>query len=140
MQRISIGTTPHASHQCRFVLSRGLRKPQASHMNMSVGALWGMAGRLTNFLHLHRDEFVPPFADYCCTGVRPLFAGITFAVAAVCDWQTLDFVSGSATHESIWCIKQVHTVYLLDAAARRRARIIGPREIDRRGKIAPFRV
>jgi hypothetical protein len=104
VQRISIGKTPHASHQCRFVLSSGLRKPQASHMNMSVGALCGMAGRLTNFVHLHRDEFVPPFAHYYRTGVRPLFAGIMFAVAAVGDWQTLDFVSGSATHGSIWCI------------------------------------
>jgi hypothetical protein len=72
-------------------------------MNMSVGTLWDMAGRLMNFVHLHRDEFVPPFADCCRTGVRPLFAGSTFAVAAACDWQTLDFVSGSATHESI-CI------------------------------------
>lgn len=73
-------------------------------MNKSVGALRGMAGRLTNFVHLHRGEFVPPFADYYRTGVRPLFAGSTFAVATVRDSQTLDIVSGRATHESIWCI------------------------------------
>jgi hypothetical protein len=102
VQRISIGKTSHASHQCRFVLSSGLRKPQASHMNKTVGALRGMAGRLTNFAHLHRGEFVPPFADCGRTGVRQLFAGSTFLLPAACDWQTLDFVSGSATHESIY--------------------------------------
>ena len=78
--------------------------PQASHMNKSVGALRGMAKRLTNFVLLHRGEFVPPFADYYRTGIRSLFAGITFAVAAVCDWQTPDIVWGSAIHESIWCL------------------------------------
>ena len=78
--------------------------PQASHMNKSVGALRGMAERLTNFVLPHRGKFVPPFADYYRTGVRPLFAGSTFAIVAVCDWQTWDIVSGSAVHDSTLCI------------------------------------